>query len=125
MSVIIRDLAWPDLPRVEDVERRLFPQDAWPSATWWAELAERPRRDYVVAVDDSRVLGYAGADHGGATTDIMTIAVDPGIKVVAWGDFCCRSWRVARPAAGPRRSCWKCAPTMLRRSDFMTEVVMP
>ena len=78
MSVFIRDLAWPDLPRVEDVERRLFPQDAWPSATWWAELAERPRRDYVVAVDDSRVLGYAGADHGGATTDIMTIAVDPG-----------------------------------------------
>ena len=40
----------------------LFADDAWSEQTWWAELAGRPRRDYVVAVADGAILGYAGLD---------------------------------------------------------------
>lgn len=71
-------MRWPDLPAVSDLESRLFPGDAWSTASWWSELAARPRRDYVVLVDGAdTVAGYAGLDLGPDTADVMTIAVDP------------------------------------------------
>lgn len=76
----VRELGWPDLPAVEALEGELFPADAWPSASWWAELAARPRREYVVALEGAGVLGYAGLDHGGEASDIMTIAVAPAAQ---------------------------------------------
>lgn len=71
-------MRWPDLAAVSDLESRLFPEDAWSPASWWAELAGRPRRDYVVLTDEQGALvGYAGLDLGGEVADVMTIAVDP------------------------------------------------
>ncbi|MDO5627210.1 MAG: ribosomal protein S18-alanine N-acetyltransferase [Mobilicoccus sp.] len=72
----LREMTWRDIPRLADLERELFADDAWSAQSWWAELAERPRREYVV-LDDGDVLGYAGLDHGGEVADIMTIAVAP------------------------------------------------
>jgi ribosomal-protein-alanine N-acetyltransferase len=81
-SVTLREIAWPDLATLASLEAELFEADAWTEATWWAELAQRPRRDYVVAVavaggggGDDPIIGYAGLDHGGSTADVMTIAV--------------------------------------------------
>lgn len=75
-DITIREMCWPDIAAVAAAERELFPQDAWPEASVWTELAGRPRRDYAVAVDaDGALLGYAGLDHGGETSDVMTIAV--------------------------------------------------
>ncbi|MEI2778691.1 MAG: ribosomal protein S18-alanine N-acetyltransferase [Tetrasphaera sp.] len=72
----VRALCWPDIPAVAAAEAELFPDDAWSPASWWGELAARPRRDYVIAVDPGgALLGYAGADHGGEVSDLMTIAV--------------------------------------------------
>lgn len=73
----VRPMRWPDLTAVSALEARLFPEDAWSTASWWAELAGRPRRDYVVLVDgDGTLAGYAGLDVGPEVADVMTIAVD-------------------------------------------------
>ena len=40
-------------------------------------MAARPRRDYVLLHADGRVIGYAGLDHTGSVSDIMTVAVAP------------------------------------------------
>ena len=88
MSVLapgLREARWTDLPALAGLETELFAHDAWSEPTWWAELAGRPRRDYVVltdadtgtGTDTGGVLGYAGLDHGGDVADVMTIAVAP------------------------------------------------
>ena len=92
MTVTLRDLVWPDLDAVVSLERALFPDDAWPATTWWAELAERPRRSYVVATvpdsatDGESIIGYAGLDLAGDTGDVMTVAVDPAYRGLGVGD---------------------------------------
>jgi [ribosomal protein S18]-alanine N-acetyltransferase len=73
----LRELHWTDLPALAALERDLFAHDAWAEPTWWAELAGRPRREYLVLTDSHGVLGYAGLDHGGEVADVMTIAVAP------------------------------------------------
>lgn len=88
-SVTLREVAWPDLVGLAQLEQELFAVDAWTEATWWAELAQRPRRDYLVAVDvqdSDRIAGYAGLDHGGGTADVMTIAVCPAYRGRGVGD---------------------------------------
>lgn len=103
----LRDARWQDIAAMAALEAVCFPHDAWTEATFWAELAQRPRRSYVVAVDEvavddvtedgagdladgdaadragaalgvqERVTGYAGIDVVGDLADVMTIAVDP------------------------------------------------
>ena len=75
LSGTLREARWTDVPALAALERELFPHDAWSEATWWAELAGRPRRDYVVVDDADGVCGYAGLDHGGDVADVMTLAV--------------------------------------------------
>jgi len=79
-------MTWQDIPVLAGLDRELFADDAWDEPTWWAELAGRPRRDYVVAVEGERVLGYAGLDHGSDVSDFMTIAVAPGHRGRRVGD---------------------------------------
>jgi ribosomal-protein-alanine N-acetyltransferase len=75
--VVARPLSWADIPMLVELEDRLFDTDAWSAPTWWAELAARPRRDYVVLERDGDIVGYAGLDLGGEVADVMTIAVAP------------------------------------------------
>jgi len=76
----LRDVHWTDIEQLARLERELFADDAWSQQTWWAELAGRPRRDYVAEVEGAEVLGYAGLDHGGDVADVMTIAVAPSAR---------------------------------------------
>lgn len=75
----VRDLHWSDIPALAVLEHELFGPDAWAEATWWAELAGRPRREYVVLErqGEGGIVGYAGLDHGGEVADVMTIATAP------------------------------------------------
>ncbi|HKX65680.1 MAG TPA: ribosomal protein S18-alanine N-acetyltransferase [Intrasporangium sp.] len=73
----LRELEWSDLETLAALEVTLFRDDAWSARTWWAELAQRPRRDYVVAVDDGQIVGYGGIDVSGDVADLMTIATVP------------------------------------------------
>lgn len=77
-ELALRDLEWTDLAHLAELEQHLFADDAWSEQTWWAELAGRPRRDYVVATaPEGAIAGYAGLDHGGEVADVMTVAVAP------------------------------------------------
>ncbi len=77
---VLRELEWTDLEALAALETELFVDDPWSVQTWWAELAGRPRRHYVVAVDGDEVVGYAGLDLGGDTADLMTIATAPAVR---------------------------------------------
>lgn len=72
-----RELVWTDIPDLVRLECEAFPDDAWTEASWWAELAGRPRRDYVVVTREGELAAYAGLDHGGHVADLMTITVAP------------------------------------------------
>lgn len=77
-AVTLRDVRWQDLAALTILDRRAFGEDAWSEATWWAELAHRPRRSYVLLEDDpGHILGYGGIDIGGDVADIMSVAVVP------------------------------------------------
>ena len=79
--VVLRDVRWTDLATLAALETELFSDSAWSEGTWWAELAGRPRRDYVLlAGTGGCVLGYAGLDHAGEVADVMTVAVTPAAR---------------------------------------------
>lgn len=79
-TLVLRDARWTDVPALAALEAALFPDDAWSERSWWAELAGRPRRDYVVAADAGTLIGYGGLDHGGEVSDVMTVAVAPAAR---------------------------------------------
>jgi [ribosomal protein S18]-alanine N-acetyltransferase len=76
-KVTLREMTWRDIPALTALEPELFADDPWSAQTWWAELAGRPRRCYVVGEQGGLVVGYAGVDRGGEVADVMTIAVAP------------------------------------------------
>ena len=84
-SPVLREALWTDVGALAALEGDLFPHDAWAETTWWAELAGRPRRDYVVIDDGVGVVGYAGLDHGGEVADVMTVAVAPRARGLGLG----------------------------------------
>lgn len=74
-----------DLPAVLDLERALFPEDAWTREMFASELRDAPPdRYYLVAEEDGRVVGYAGLlappsrrgrPGSGGQADVLTMAV--------------------------------------------------
>lgn len=97
----LRDAGWRDLVAMADLEARAFPVDAWRPATFWAEHASRPRRTYVVALDDAEQLrAYAGLDLAGEVADVMTIAVDPDQRGTGLGGRLLEELHTRASAAG-------------------------
>lgn len=88
-ATVLRPLHWTDLPAVLELEERAFPADAWPASSWWAELAARPARQYVVITgdpsSDGALLGYAGVRWDGEVADVMTVAVAPEARGAGLG----------------------------------------
>ncbi|MGX1883474.1 ribosomal protein S18-alanine N-acetyltransferase [Streptomyces sp. NPDC055287] len=73
-------MRWWDIGPVLELERELFPEDAWSPGMFWSELAHargpQATRRYVVAEDgDGRIVGYAGFAAAGGLGDVQTIAV--------------------------------------------------
>lgn len=72
-KVALREMRWWDIERVFQLERELFPEDAWSRGMFWSELAHArgpcATRRYVVAEEDGRLVGYAGLTSAGATAD--------------------------------------------------------
>lgn len=83
----VRAMRWQDLPEVHRIEQAAFVEDPWSMASLWGELAARPRRDYVVLEADAsgELVGYAGLDLAGESSDVMTIAVDPARRGAGHG----------------------------------------
>ncbi|NBE55885.1 ribosomal protein S18-alanine N-acetyltransferase [Streptomyces boluensis] len=72
-------MRWWDVESVLELERALFPEDAWSRGMFWSELAHSrgplATRRFVVAVDGERIVGYAGLAAAGGLGDVQTIAV--------------------------------------------------
>ncbi|MEU0658203.1 ribosomal protein S18-alanine N-acetyltransferase [Streptomyces lavendulocolor] len=78
-SLRLREMRWWDIAPVLELERELFPDDAWSEGMFWSELAHargpRATRRYVVAEAGDRLVGYAGLAAAGGLGDVQTIAV--------------------------------------------------
>src|SRR5690606_38357253 len=48
----VREARWQDLAELAELEIGLFGAEAWSLASWWGELAARPRREYLLAEDE-------------------------------------------------------------------------
>ncbi|WP_107474313.1 ribosomal protein S18-alanine N-acetyltransferase [Streptomyces sp. NRRL S-340] len=72
-------MRWWDIDPVLELEKALFPEDAWSRGMFWSELAHsrgpEATRRYVVAEQDGRIVGYAGLVASGDQGDVQTIAV--------------------------------------------------
>ncbi|MFG2572849.1 GNAT family N-acetyltransferase [Streptomyces sp. NPDC048481] len=84
-------MRWWDIEPVLELEKDLFPEDAWSRGMFWSDLAHargpEATRRYLVAVapggsrDDGaggaagRIVGYAGLAAAGDLADVQTIAV--------------------------------------------------
>jgi ribosomal-protein-alanine N-acetyltransferase len=79
VTAVLREMRWWDIDPVLQLEKDLFPEDAWSRGMFWSELAHArgagATRRYVVAVADGRIVGYAGLAASGDLADIQTIAV--------------------------------------------------
>ncbi|GAA5068673.1 ribosomal protein S18-alanine N-acetyltransferase [Streptomyces similanensis] len=75
----LREMRWWDIDPVLELEKGLFPEDAWSRGMFWSELAHsrgpEATRRYVVAEQDGRIVGYAGLVATGDQGDVQTIAV--------------------------------------------------
>lgn len=76
---VLREMRWWDIDPVLELEKDLFPEDAWSRGMFWSELAHsrgpQATRRYVVALEDDRVVGYGGLAASGDLADVQTIAV--------------------------------------------------
>ncbi|MDX5569128.1 ribosomal protein S18-alanine N-acetyltransferase [Streptomyces sp. ID05-04B] len=82
VDLVLREMRWWDIERVLELEKDLFPEDAWSRGMFWSDLAHargpEATRRYLVAVDtaaDDRIVGYAGLAAAGDVADVQTIAV--------------------------------------------------
>ncbi|GGN23958.1 ribosomal-protein-alanine acetyltransferase [Streptomyces fuscichromogenes] len=87
MTAELREMRWWDIDPVLELEKDLFPEDAWSRGMFWSELAHArgpgATRRYVVAMEGGRIVGYGGLAAQGAASDsgaeavgdIQTIAV--------------------------------------------------
>lgn len=70
----IEPMRWWHIDAVSALEESLFPGDRWSVEQFWSELAQ-PTREYVVAMADADVVGYAGVFVLAPQADVQTIAV--------------------------------------------------
>ncbi|MCX4236169.1 MULTISPECIES: ribosomal protein S18-alanine N-acetyltransferase [Streptomyces] len=76
-------MRWWDIEPVLELEKDLFPEDAWSRGMFWSDLAhargpEATRRYVVAEVEDEDggvIVGYGGLAAAGDVGDVQTIAV--------------------------------------------------
>ena len=75
-DLALRPLRWWDIEALLPLEQDLFPDLPWTAPGFWSELAGVPEtRWYVVAEDDSGLVGYAGLFATAHEADVQTVAV--------------------------------------------------
>lgn len=81
-TAVLREMRWWDIEPVLELEKDLFPEDAWSRGMFWSDLAHargpHATRRYVVAEspdEDRRIIGYGGLASAGDVADVQTIAV--------------------------------------------------
>ena len=114
MTAALRAMAPADLPAVAELERELFPEDAWSWEMFASEISGRAYgRYYLVAEEAGRVVGYAGllarppgvsrrgGPQPGGQADVLTMAV----ATSHWGQGIGSALLSALLAEAARRGC--------------------
>lgn len=74
-------MRWWDIDDAAQLERQLFPDDAWTVEGFWGELAGWPdTRYYLVAEDEQGLAGYAGVILTSGDADVATLGVRPEVR---------------------------------------------
>jgi ribosomal-protein-alanine N-acetyltransferase len=73
--VTLERFRWWHVEEVLPIERQLFAPEPWTAHHFWSELGQTASRHYVVAVDDGRVIGYAGLCDYPDEAFVQTMAV--------------------------------------------------
>ena len=102
-EVQLREMSLDDMPPVMALERELFPEDAWTPEMFTTDLTGPGTRSrYLVAADDTDIIGYAGMLFtGGPEAEVLTLAVAPG----RWGGGIGSALLEALLAEARERSC--------------------
>jgi ribosomal-protein-alanine N-acetyltransferase len=67
-----------DIPALVGIEKEVFPESPWSAAQFREELSGVPKsRKYLVALENGKIVGYAGIALAGDVADIHNIAVIP------------------------------------------------
>jgi len=75
VSVVLRPMTADDLAEVVELELTVFGDEAWTAQMLLGELDETGSRYYLVAVEEDRIVGYAGLLGAGDQGDVVTLAV--------------------------------------------------
>jgi len=75
--VTLSRMRWWHVEQLMPVERQLFGEQPWTERTFWSELGQLETRWYVVALEDERVVGYAGLCDYPDEAWVQTVAVAP------------------------------------------------
>jgi ribosomal-protein-alanine N-acetyltransferase len=76
--ITYRDMITLDIPVLVGLEKLIFPESPWSAAQFREELSGVPRtRKYIVALDGTELVGYAGIALAGDVADIHTLTVIP------------------------------------------------
>lgn len=73
--VTITRMRWWHIEQVLPIEQDLFGPDPWTHHSFWSELGQTRARHYVVLVDDTEVVGYAGLCDYPDEAFVQTMAV--------------------------------------------------
>ena len=78
--VTVERMRWWHVEQVLPVERALFGEEPWSERLFWSELGQVDTRHYVVALDGSELLGYAGLCDYPDEAFVQTLAVAPAAQ---------------------------------------------
>lgn len=79
--ITYREMIPLDIPVLVGMEKSIYPESPWSSAQFREELAGVPlTRRYIVAIDGSSIIGYAGIALAGEVADIHTLTVIPDYR---------------------------------------------
>jgi ribosomal-protein-alanine N-acetyltransferase len=83
--VTLTRMRWWHVEQLMPLERELFQPEPWSERLFWSELGQLDTRHYVVALDGSDVVGYAGLCDYPDEAFVQTIAVAPSAQGTGLG----------------------------------------
>lgn len=70
-------MRWWHIAELLPIERALFAPEPWSERLFWSELGQLATRHYLVALEQERVVGYAGLCDYPDEAFVQTLAVAP------------------------------------------------
>lgn len=76
-----REMIALDVPVLVGIEKMIYPESPWSAAQFREELFGVPKtRKYIVALQETQIVGYAGIALAGDVADIHTLTVLPEFR---------------------------------------------